>query len=98
MAELIALWIVCRDIGAIARSRGLPAQPFQMRAVILWFTFEMACAFLAAILGFRGILIYLAAFAGALLSLRFSFKAVRVALPKRDLPASLGATKPTSRP
>ena len=86
MAELIALWIVCKNIGAIARSRGVAAQRFQMRAVILWFVFEIACAFVAAALGMQGILVYLAAFAGALLSLRFSFNAVRVASPKRDLP------------
>ena len=88
MAEIIALWIVCRNIGAIARSRGLAAQPFQMRAVVLWFTFELACAFVAAGLGMQGILVYVAALGGALFSLRFSFRAVRVASPKRGLSAT----------
>jgi hypothetical protein len=87
MAELVALWIACKNIGAIARSRGVAAQPFQMRAVILWIVFEFACAIVAATLGMQGIFVYLAAFAGALLSLRFSFNAVRAASRKRTLPA-----------
>ena len=86
MAELIALWIVCKNIGAIACSRGVPAQPFQIRAVILWIVFEVTCALIAAALGMKGVLVYVAALAGALFSLRFSFNAVRVASPKCDLP------------
>src|SRR5687768_17203847 len=61
MAELIALWIVCKNIGAIARSRGVRAQPFQVKAVVLWFVFEFACAFVAIALGMQGIPLYLAA-------------------------------------
>ena len=88
MAELIALWIVCKNIGAIARSRGVRAQPFQVRAVVLWFVFEFAAALVAIALGMQGIPLYLAAFAGALLSLRFSFNAVRAAAPRRQAPAT----------
>ena len=88
MAEIIALWIVCKNIGAIARSRGLPAQPFQMRAVLLWFAFELVCAFIAAGLGMQGILLYVAAYGGALFSLTFSFKAVREAVPRLQSPAA----------
>ncbi|HEX3356492.1 MAG TPA: hypothetical protein VHS31_05865 [Tepidisphaeraceae bacterium] len=79
MAELVALWIVCKNIGSIARARGVRAQPFQIRAVILWFVFEIAAILIAACLGFQGILIYLAGFGAALFSLRFSFAAVRSA-------------------
>ena len=88
MAELIALYIVCKNIGVIARARGVRAHPFQVRAVILWFAFELAFGFMAAAMGMQGILIYLAALAGALLSLRFSFSAVRAAVPKRKRAAA----------
>jgi hypothetical protein len=88
MAELIALYIVWKNIGSIARSRGVKAQPFQVKAVIRWFVFEFVCAFLAGAMGLQGIFIYLAAFAGALLSVRFSFNAVRAAAPKPAIAAA----------
>ena len=86
MAELVALYLVCRNIGDIARSRGVAARPFQIRAVMLWFVFEFGFAFLAVAAGMEGVLVYLAAFAGALLSLRFSFKSARAASPARERP------------
>ena len=81
MAELIALWIVCKNIGAIARSKGVSAQGYQVRAVLLWFGLEIVGGIFGAVMGFEGILLYLAAFAGALLSLHFSFSFVRNAQP-----------------
>jgi hypothetical protein len=83
VAELIALYIACKNVGAIARLRGVKAKPFQTRAVILWFVFELVCGFVAASLGLQGVFLYLAAFAGALLSLHFSFRSVRAAAPER---------------
>jgi hypothetical protein len=83
VAELVALYIVWKNIGAIARFRGVKALPYQRRAIILWFVFEFACGFVAAAIGMQGILVYLAAVAGAVLSLHFSFKSAREAVPKR---------------
>lgn len=71
MAEIIALYIVCRKIGDIARSHGVVAQRYQVRAVVLWIVFEFAAAFIAAAANLNGVFLYLAAFAGALLSVRF---------------------------
>jgi hypothetical protein len=87
VAELIALYIVWNNIGAIARSRGVKARPFQVRAVALWFVLEFVAAFLAGGLGLQGIFVYLAAFAGALLSVRFSMNAVKAAAPKTVIAA-----------
>src|SRR5690242_5044362 len=85
MAEIIALYIVCRNIGAIARSHGLPAQPFQFRAILLWIAFEFAFALIAGAVGLQGIGGYLAAFVGALISLFISFGSVhRAALRRGD--------------
>jgi hypothetical protein len=83
MVEFIALYIVCKNIGVIVRARGARAHPYQVRAVILWFVFEFACAFIAAAIGMDGILIYIAAFVGALLSLPLSFSSARAARPRR---------------
>ena len=85
MAEIIALFIVCRNIGALARSHGLKAGRFQRRAVVLWFTFELVCVLIAAAIGLEGILVYLAAFVGALLSLPVSFNSVRAAAARRAM-------------
>ena len=82
MAELIALYIVCKNIGVIARSGGVVAKPYQVRAVLLWILFEFAAAFIAMMIGLDGIFVYLAAFAGALLSVRFAFNGVRAAVPR----------------
>jgi hypothetical protein len=81
MAELIALYIVCNKVGVIARSCGVVAKPYQVRAVLFWIVFEFAAAFMATAIGLEGIFVYLAAFAGALLSVRFAFNAVRAAVP-----------------
>jgi hypothetical protein len=81
MAELIALYIVCNKIGVLARSRGVVAKPYQVRAVLLWIVFEFVAAFLASVIGLEGIFVYLAAFAGALLSVHFAFNVVRAAVP-----------------
>jgi hypothetical protein len=82
MAELIALYIICKNIGTIARSRGVKARPFQMKAVMLWLVFEFVGASLAGAMGMQGLFAYLAGFGGALLSLHFSFKAVQAAVPQ----------------
>ncbi len=81
MVELFAIWLACKNIGKIARERRLRARPFQVRAVIFWLFFEFASGFLASAAGMRGVLLYVAAFCGALLSLKFSFAAVRNAEP-----------------
>jgi hypothetical protein len=85
VAEIISLYIVCRNIGMVARSRGVRARPYQVKAVILWILFEFIGAFLAAAVGIRGFGIYLAAFVGAVLSLPVSFNLVRAAIPKRKV-------------
>ncbi len=77
MAELVALWMVWNKIAAIAHSRGVRARSFQVRAVVLWFAFEFVAGFVAAAIGFEGVLIYVTAFAAALLSLNLSFASVR---------------------
>jgi hypothetical protein len=77
MAELFAIWLACKNVGAIARERGVRARPYQVRTVVLWFVFEFIAMFVAILLGLRGPLMYGAALCGALLSLHFSFSAAR---------------------
>lgn len=86
MAEIIALFIVCKNIGVMARARGIKARPFQHRAILLWIVFELQFAFVAGLIGFQGIFIYLAGYVGALLSIRLSYNAVRSAGPPTPTP------------
>ena len=79
MVELFALWTVCRNIGRIARSRGVYARPFQARAVALWFVFEFAAIALGLLVGLSGALLYIVAVIGAFASLPISFNVVRSA-------------------
>jgi hypothetical protein len=91
MVELFAIWLACKNIGNIARDRGIRARPFQVRVVLLWFIFEVASLFIARAVGIRGPLVYAAALGGALLSLKFSFTAARNAVPRQAQPPTEAA-------
>lgn len=77
MIELIALYIVCKNIGKIARSRRVPAGRYQLIAVALWIAFEFAGAVIGVLLGGEGIGLALPALLAACCSLPLSFMIVR---------------------
>ncbi len=83
MVEIFALYVICKNIGVITRARGVMPQRYQVRAIAYWFLFEFTGAFIAVMMGFDGIFGYLAALAGALLSIHFSYSAARAATPRR---------------
>lgn len=82
--EIIALIIVCKNIGAMARAGGVTPRPFQVRAVVLWLVFEFGFMFVAVACGAETGAAYLLAVAGALISLVFSFRAVQSEIFKRS--------------
>jgi hypothetical protein len=77
MIEIIAIWIFCRDIGKLARSRNLKPRPFQVRAVVLWFVFEFIGIMVGIFFGLPLVLLNVVGLACACVSLHFSFAAVR---------------------
>ena len=81
MVELIALWIICKNIGAQARARKLLPRPFQTRAVVLWFVFEFIGVFVGAMFQLPLVMLMLVGWLFAFASLYFSFAAVQQAKP-----------------
>src|SRR5687768_14092852 len=80
VAEIFAIYILCRNIGRIVRPGGKSAMRYQFLAALLWFLFEILAALFAVhALQAQGAAVYLIAFIGALASIPLTFHIARSA-------------------